>query len=154
MRKILCLIGALALSAISASAQQQDLTAFAWLAGVWELSQGARTVEEHWTAPTTNAMIGMSRAVADGRTVEFEFLRIEQRGTDLFYVPQPNGRPPVSFKLTASDGGRFVFENTTGEDRVRTIVYRRDGEDGLHATVEGTQNGKPFMLEYHYRRRK
>jgi hypothetical protein len=91
--------------------------------------------------PTANAMIGMSRTVAGDRTTEFEFLRIEKRGADLFYVPQPNGRPPVSFRLTSSESGRFVFENITGEDRVQRIEYRRDGESGLIARVEGTQDG-------------
>ena len=118
------------------------------------MQQGGRTVEEHWLAPTTNAMIGMSRTVAGGKTAEFEFLRIEKRGADLFYVPQPNGRPPVAFKLTSSAGGRFVFENTSGQDRVSKIEYRREGDDGLYARIDGANDGKPFALELHYRRRK
>jgi hypothetical protein len=142
------------LCAPAAMGQDQDLKAFAWLAGVWEMTQGTRVVEEHWMPPTSNAMIGMSRTVVGDRTAEFEFLRIEKRAADLFYVPQPNGRQPVSFKLTSSAGGRFVFENTTGEDRVNRIEYRRDGDDGLVARVEGTQDGKPFALEFRYRRRK
>jgi Domain of unknown function (DUF6265) len=127
---------------------------FAWLAGTWDTTQGARVVEEMWTPPTSNAMIGLSRTVAGGRTVEFEFLRIEKRGADLFYVPQPNGRPPVSFKLTSSAGGRYIFENTSGQDRVNRIEYRREGDDALYARVEGAQDGKPFAFDFHYRRRK
>jgi hypothetical protein len=96
----------------------------------------------------------MSRTVKDGRTTEFEFLRIEKRGEDCFYVPQPNGRPPVSFRLVSSSGGRFVFENTSGEDRVSRIEYRRVSDDSLAARVEGAQDGKPFVLEYAYKRRK
>ena len=118
------------------------------------MTDGSRVVEELWTAPTANAMIGMSRTVNGDRTTEFEFLRIEQRGADIFYVPQPGGRPPVSFRLTSSAGGRFVFENTTGEDRVMRIAYRREGDDGLYARVEGAQGARPFALEFHYRRRK
>jgi hypothetical protein len=135
-------------------AETADLGAFAWLAGVWEMQRDGRVVEEHWSTPSANALIGMSRTVKDGRTTEFEFLRIEKRGEDCFYVPQPNGRPPVSFKLISSSGGRFVFENTSGEDRVSRIEYRRLADDALAARVEGAQDGKPFVLEYLYKRRK
>jgi len=148
------IVGVLAALAVAASAQEKDLSSFTWLAGAWEATQGNRVIEEHWTTPTANSMIGMSRTVSGDRTAEFEFLRIEKRGADLFYVPQPNGRPPVSFKLTSSENGRFVFENTTGEDRVHRIEYRREGESGLIARVEGAQDGKPFAFEFRYRRRK
>jgi len=157
MRQAMCAVCVMAACATwnaTATAQDRDLTSFAWLAGVWEMTQGTRVVEEHWTTPSANAMIGMSRTVAGGRTAEFEFLRIEKRGADIFYIPQPNGRPPVSFKLTSNDPQRFVFENTTGEDRVKKIEYRREGDDGLYARVEGAQDGKPFALEFRYRRRK
>ena len=154
MSRWLAMIGVLAALAVAASAQEKDLSSFTWLAGAWEATQGNRVIEEHWTTPTANAMIGMSRTVSGDRTAEFEFLRIEKRGADLFYVPQPNGRPPVSFKLTSSENGRFVFENTTGEDRVHRIEYRREGESGLIARVEGAQDGKPFAFEFRYRRRK
>jgi hypothetical protein len=135
-------------------AEAADLRAFAWLAGVWEMQRDGRVVEEHWSTPSANALIGMSRTVKDGRTTEFEFLRIEKRGEDCFYVPQPNGRPPVSFKLISSSLERFVFENTSGEDRVSRIEYRRMADDALAARVEGAQDGKPFVLEYLYKRRK
>src|SRR5262245_44168786 len=154
MRSAMTTIGLVMVMVVTAAAQEAELTMFAWLAGAWEMQQGGRTVEEHWLAPTANGMIGMSRTVAGGKTAEFEFLRIEKRGADLFYVPQPGGPPPVAFKLTSSADGRFVFENSSGEDRVNKIEYRREGDDGLYARVEGARDGKPFALEYRYRRRK
>jgi hypothetical protein len=137
-----------------AAAQRNDLDRFDWLTGTWEMVDGNRRVEEQWTSPTSNLMTGMSRTITDGRTSEFEFLRLEKRGDDVFYVPQPGGRPPVSFKLTSVSPERFVFENSSGEDRVSRIEYRRDGADRFHARVEGNQGGKPFVLEYHYARRR
>ncbi len=155
MRRIGVAIGlAVVCGSANGSAQEKDLKMFAWLAGVWELTQESRLVEEHWTTPTTNAMIGMSRTTRGDRTAEFEFLRIERRGDDLLYIPQPNGRPPVAFTLTSNADGRFVFENTSGDDRVHRIEYRREGSDGLYARIEGMQDNKPFALEFHYRRRK
>jgi hypothetical protein len=136
------------------TAQSSDLSMFEWLTGTWQMTGDGRVVEEHWSTPTVNAIIGMSRTVNGGRTTAFEFLRIEKRGTDVFYIPQPNGRPPVSFKLVSSADGRFVFENRSGEDRVSRIEYRRLAGDGLEARVEGVQDGKPFVLEYRYSRRR
>ena len=71
----------------------------AWLAGEWQMSSGARCVEEQWTAPSSNMLVGMSRTVAAGRTTSFEFMRIEARADGIYYVAQPGGRPPVDFKL-------------------------------------------------------
>jgi hypothetical protein len=132
-------------------AQERDLSAFGWLAGGWQSSEGPAT-EERWSSPTSNLMLGVSRTVKDGRTVGFEFLRLEKRGADIYYVPQPSGRPPVDFKLTSAENDTFVFENTEGVDRVHRIEYRHEENDGLYARIEGTQNGKPFLLEYRYRR--
>jgi len=132
-------------------AQERELSAFEWLAGGWQSTEGPAT-EERWTSPSSNLMLGVSRTVTDGRTVGFEFMRLEKRGADIYYIPQPNGRPPVDFKLTSATDGSFVFENASGVDRVHRIEYRREGNDGLYARIEGVQNGKPFLLEYHYRR--
>jgi hypothetical protein len=132
-------------------AQERDLSAFGWLAGGWQSSDGP-TTEERWTSPTSNLMLGVSRTVKEGRTVGFEFMRLEKRGADIYYVPQPSGRPPVDFKLTSAENDTFVFENTEGVDRVHRIEYRREGTDSLYARIDGVQNGNPCRLEYRYRR--
>lgn len=153
MSYIVTIVCMMLIGCASVLAQGKDLNTFAWLAGTWEMSEGKNVVEEIWTTPSANVMIGMSRTVGEGRTSSFEFLRLEKRGADLFYVPQPGGRPPVSFKLTSDADGRYVFEQS-GDDRVKRIEYRREGADLLHARVEGIEGGKPFQFELHYRRRK
>ena len=93
------------------------------MAGDWQQTSGTRVIEEHWSTPSTNALVGMMR---EGRTVAFEFLRIEQRESGTFYVAQPNGRPPTDFKLANYADGELVFEGD-GTDKVRRITYRRQG---------------------------
>ena len=44
----------------------------AWLSGDWQLASGTRCVEEHWTAPSSNMLVGTSRTVEGSRTVAFE----------------------------------------------------------------------------------
>jgi len=123
-----------------------------WLAGDWQVVNAASCVEEHWTAPSDTGLLGMRRTIVDGRTTEFEFLRIEARGDGIYYVPQPGGRPPVDFKLTSDTVGELVFVNAGHDDRVKRIVYRRSGADRVDARVEGEQGGTPFAFEFAYRR--
>lgn len=52
-------------------------------------------------APAGGSMIGMGRTVSGGHTIEFEYLRIEERGGQIYYVASPKGRcPGTDFKLT------------------------------------------------------
>jgi hypothetical protein len=124
----------------------------AWLAGSWQFTSGARCVEEHWSAPSSNMLVGTSRTVEAGRTVAFEFLRIEARADGTFYVPQPGGRPPVDFKLSSENAEELVFVNPGHADHLKRIVYRKQGDGGLLARIEGEDNGRAFAIDYPYRR--
>jgi hypothetical protein len=126
---------------------------FGWLAGDWQFSSGARCTEEHWTRPSSNMVVGTSRTVEGGRTVAFEFLRIEARADGVFYVAQPGGRPPVDFKLSSPENAaELVFLNPGHADHLKRIVYRRQGDDGIAARVEGEDSGRAFAVDYAYRR--
>ena len=126
----------------------------AWLAGDWELRDGTDCVEEHWTLPAADKLIGMSRTVdQNGRTKSFEFVRIEARADGIYYVAQPGGRPGVDFRLTSEPGsGELIFANPGHSDHLKRIIYKRDGEAGLAARIEGENNGKAFAVDFPYRR--
>jgi|SRR5829696_5095711 len=124
----------------------------AWLAGDWQMTKGKQCIEEHWTAPSANMLVGTSRTVESGRTVSFEFVRIEARTDGVYYVAQPGGRPPVDFKLSTELGPELIFLNPGHADHLRRIVYRREGDDGLFARVEGESGGRAFAEDYAYRR--
>jgi hypothetical protein len=106
-------------------------------------------MEEHWTSAKGNSMVGMHRDVAKGRTVVFEFLRIEQRGDQITYLSMPNGRSPATpFALKELSGTRVVFENPA-HDFPQRIIYWKDGSD-LRARIEGTINGKAGSEEWRW----
>ena len=143
------------LAAVSdASAQPAaGIDALAWLAGDWEMTTpSGQCIEEHWTQPSANMVIGMSRTVAGGKTVSFEFMRIEARPDGVFFVPQPGGRPPVDFKLSAPPGPNLVFENPGHADHLMRVIYTRRGEDAVFARIEGANAGTPFAADFTYRR--
>ena len=99
-------------------------------------------MEEHWTAPKGNSMVGLHRDVGKGRTLLFEFLRIEQQGDQIVYLSMPNGRSPATpFPLKELSGTRVVFENPA-HDFPQRIIYWKDGND-LRARIEGTRTARP-----------
>jgi len=120
----------------------------AFLAGCWKFERNGRVTEEHWLAPAGGSLMGVSRTVAGGKTVEFEFLQIRDLPDGLTYIARPSGQPEASFKAATSRPGEIVFENPT-HDFPQRIRYRRAG-DALHARVEGKRNGKTDGFDYPY----
>src|SRR5262245_38894552 len=147
--KLPCATLMLAVAVAAPQAADVQMSKLTWMAGDWTQTSSNRVIEEHWSTPSANGLIGMSRTVRDGRTVSFEFLRIEQRESGTFYVAQPNGRPPTDFKLASWTDTELVFEGD-GSDKVKRITYRKQGTNGLAATVEGEENGRAFKQEFRY----
>jgi hypothetical protein len=126
-----------------------SLSDLSWMAGSWSGVTKGIEMEEHWTVPKGNSMIGLHRDVAKGRTMAFEFLRMEQQGDRIVYLSMPNGRSPATpFPLKEVLGTRVVFENPA-HDFPQRIIYWKNGND-LRARIEGTMNGKAASEEWRW----
>ena len=121
----------------------------AWLSGDWQTAPGGRAlIEEHWTVPAGGTMIGMGRVVAGEKTAEFEFLRIEQRGNDLYYVANPNANcPQTDFKLTRLTGQEVIFENPA-HDYPKRVMYRKNSDGSLVASIDAGEGTKSQSFSY------
>jgi hypothetical protein len=118
-----------------------NLDQLAWMVGSWAMDAGGTYVEEHWTPARGNTMLATARTTRAGRTVFYEFLRIEQTGQTITYHGAPKGRYPATpFKMTEMSDGKVVFENPQ-HDFPQRITYWREGADGMGARVEG-KDGK------------
>lgn len=147
MRLLIAFAVVAALSGRGAQTTKFALSDLAWMAGSWTGGAGGVEMEEHWTAPKGNSMVGLHRDVAKGRTMVFEFLRIEQQGDRIVYLSMPNGRSPATaFPLKELSSTRVVFENPS-HDFPQRIIYWKDGTD-LRARIEGTMNGKAGSEEW------
>ena len=122
----------------------------AFMAGCWKLERNGRTIEEHWLAPAGGMLMGISRTVAGGKTVEYEFLHIRDLPEGLTLTARPSGQPEASFKLASKTVDEVVFENPA-HDFPQRIRYRR-GADTLHGRIEGTMDGKARAVDYAYAR--
>ncbi len=125
------------------------ISELAWIAGDWQTPAGGKAqIEEHWTAPSTDSMIGMGRTIASGKTVEFEYLRIEQRAVQIYYVASPKGRcPGTDFKLTRLTGQEATFENPE-HDFPKRIIYRKNSDGSLTASIDGGAGTKSMSFAY------
>jgi len=137
---------------INASTQGPALADLSWMTGAWQTEGGKRRIEEHWTQAAGATMLGMGRTVAGEKTVEFEYLRIEQRADGIYYVAHPNAQcPGTDFKLTRATANEVVFENPQ-HDFPKRIIYRKGADDTLTASVDGGEGTK--SITYAYRRMK
>jgi len=137
---------ALLVTTLQAAPTVQDVK---WLTGCWEFTRGGRHVIEQWSAPEGGTLIGMSRTVANGKTVEFEFLMIREGAGGLEYVARPSGQAEGTFTSTRVADGEVAFENPTHDFPTR-IIYQRAPDGGLVAATEGTRNGQARRFEFPY----
>ena len=108
-----------------ASAEDPPARSFEWLTGRW-CSQ-------------------------EGKTLSFEFMRIESRDGITSYVAVVAGQPATSFRLTSFGPDRVRFENPQHDFPTR-VEYRRTA-DGLYAEIGGPgKNGKETVILVQYRR--
>ncbi len=127
----------------------------AWLAGCWSRESPVRIVEEQWMAPRGKMMLGMGRTVSkeDGRTVEFEAVRIEEREGKLVFTAKPSGQPEDSFESIELTDSRVVFENPE-HDFPQRVGYERKSDGSLAAWIEGKQGaqGTVKRVDFPYQR--
>lgn len=139
--------------AAAAALKLEDL---AWLEGCWQGSVNRREYREVWLPLRGRMMVGVSQTVLEGRTEDFEYLRLENRGEAVNYVAAPGGRNETAFRLVQAaddaEGGRtFVFSDP-GREFPQRIAYRRGSAGWLYAEVAGKVDGKDKSVVYPMRR--
>lgn len=128
-----------------------DIDRLAWLAGCWTQPRPNGVVEEQWMAPLGGSMIGMSRTVVDGRTREYEFVRIMAVDGRLAYIAKPSGQAEATFPMKTLEDGLVVFENPA-HDFPQRVIYRRNADGTVTARIEGTVKGVARGRDFPYTR--
>jgi hypothetical protein len=152
------LIGGSALAQGPARARISDL---AWMAGSWRGEAEGALSEETWAAPEGDAMVGMWRLVADGKTRIFEVLVLREdeegvalrlRHFDPALVAREEKDKPLVLRLVQWGPREASFEgpSVSGEPGLVRIRYRRPADDTLVAALE--RPGKP-KEEFSFKRR-
>ncbi len=131
------------------SPELASIDGLAWMAGAW-ISAGDPRTDEWWTPPGGGTLIGMARTIRGGKTVSFEYLRMETRADGIYYVAHPKARSGTDFRLTRLEGKSVVFENPA-HDFPKRITYRLEPDGTLVARVEGDAASPEPPEEVRYR---
>ncbi|MFN7134261.1 MAG: DUF6265 family protein, partial [Myxococcales bacterium] len=125
----------------AAAAQQPAfrVAQLGWLAGTWQGETADGLMEEQWLPPRGGTMLATSRITSGDKTVFVEFVRLLERGGEVFYAVSI-GERTTEFRLVKLEGESAVFENPK-HDFPQRILYRRKGNT-LLARIEGTRDGR------------
>lgn len=138
------------------AAQGLGLDDLAFIAGAWKGELGGGVIEEHWSAPEGNNMMGMFRYVKDGQVTFYEMQTIEQEEGQLpilrikHYHPGLRGweekDESVTFTLREVEGQRAVFDE---DDSSTQLIYQlADGRFSIELVKN--QAGKPTSQRFEF----
>ncbi len=96
-------------------------------------------------------MLGTSHTVRGGRTAEYEFLRIFERGAGLVYEAHPSGQQMNQFQSVEITASSITFSDPD-HDFPQRIVYTRVGIDSVVARVSGAIAGETRSIEFAFAR--
>lgn len=136
---LMVVAGAVAIGTSGSAAQEApSLSGLAFMSGCWRGDfGGGSAIEEFYTTPSENVMLGLSRFMRGGRTVQHEFSRITADSTGIFLLPFPGGSPSEhAFRLTRLEDGQAVFE-APEHDFPKRIIYRRNADGSNTARIDG-----------------
>jgi len=139
-------------AAAQPAAAPPGLAQLAWLEGCWRGVANDREFREHWLPLRGDLLVGVSHTVMEGKTVGFEYLRLESRGPDVFYINSTPGQKELPFRLaevTSVENGAVEFRFANPDlSFPQKLAYRRASEGWLYASVEGRSNGVERKLVY------
>jgi hypothetical protein len=137
-----------------------ELAAFEFLVGTWRGEMDGGLVEEIWSRPEGNAMMGMFRWLnAEGRSRMYELLTISREGDETFLrlrhftssmVAWEEKDAPVVMKLVESSTGRALFENVNEADRLERIVFHQPEAGKLAIDVEFSEESGRAPLNFRF----
>lgn len=97
--------------------------------------------------PAGGTMLGMSRTVEDGRTVEWEFLQLREAGNHLVYIAHPSNQARAEFRWISGTATSARFENPD-HDFPQVITYTLQPDGSLLGRIEGTVKGAPRAVDF------
>jgi len=128
-------------SLTSPSLERVTLNDLSFIAGRWHGTDGTAQVDEHWTAPEGNNMMGMFRVVREGKVSIYEMMSIESSEDGIllhlkqfkFGLATSAEKPDViNFKLSDFHAGEAKFSKVNGNSQ---IIFKKTSADGMTATL-------------------
>lgn len=139
------------------SASDNDaLSEMNWLLGVWTNEADGMFSKETWSRKDGSTFTGFSSRLMGKDTVFSEKMTLQQKGDDVVLTVttvEQNKEDSVNFKLVSSTDNEFVFENKK-HDFPQRIAYKRQGDDSIHAWIDGSVLGEKKKIDFYFFRKK
>ena len=138
------------------------LASLAWMQGTWIKDDGKNYIEETWSEPKGDCMVGVLRWIKGGKVWMYELMAISIDNDKLVYrlrhfsreqTPWEKKDAGFAYPLTRITEGEVVFENPN-RNQPRRFIYRRSGVNELIARLEGPEDGpNKGGSDYRFRRK-
>lgn len=152
MRRAAVILATLAALMCTRPVGAGDLGSLAWLAGCWARVSGEAGSGEYWQPLAGGTMLGIGRTVRNGKTVEYEFLRLhEDEQGRVVYTATPSGQKETAFVASELGESTATFENPA-HDFPQRIVYNRPDADSMVVRIEGEHQGQHRAIEFRFTR--
>lgn len=154
---VVCAVTMLPVSAQTApAAPTKTLADLAFMTGHWSGTVGGTAIEEFWSKPDGDNMMGVYREVTGGKVEMYEILALEQEASgpvlrlkhfDRGLKGREERDVAKTFTLVESDAASARFQET-GTSTV--LLYRRVSPDVLEASLIKVKDGKPSEIVFRY----
>ena len=133
------------------------LDQLSFMSGIWKGSMEWGELEEFWSSPQGDNMMGTFRCVKNDKVLFYEFIVIEQsesgvptmrlRHFDRGSIAWEDKEKPYEYPLVYLDKSKAIFESP---DKKTRLMYERINADQLKAILEREKNGKWEVDEFLY----
>jgi hypothetical protein len=128
-------------SVLSNAQESTSIDDVDWIVGCWKSTNSKYDAREQWMPPNGKMMVGMSHTVSEGKTIGYEYIRIEESDGKLVYIANPSGQEEASFYQAEITDKKMVFVNPD-HDFPQRIIYYLLNDGSIHARVESEKDGK------------
>jgi hypothetical protein len=129
-----------------------ELEELSWLSGCWANPQGEAGSGEYWQPLAGGTMLGVGRTVRNGKTVDYEFLRLhEDESGRVIYTATPARQSETPFMASQISEAGATFENPA-HDFPQKITYAREDAENMVVRIEGERQGKARAFELRFTR--
>ncbi len=133
---------------------------FAFLEGTWRMSRANTEMEEQWSAPLGDGLVGTFRWLRNGRVWMYELMSItKDKGRIMFRLKHFSRQfagweekdEALAYGLTKIEPNKAVFRNPN-RDEPRRFVFYRPVPQTLIVRLEGFENGEETVKEFQFSR--
>ena len=155
------LVGVGGIMLVRAEESKSGIDGLAWMRGEWVRQQEDDRLEEIWSAPSKDSLIGMFRWSKQGKLWMTELMHITAEEDGVFFRLKHFGRdlagwepkdPATPYKLIEQGDRRAVFENPKAENP-RRFLFSVNDEGRYTVRLESVKGGKTTAMEFVFEKR-